>query len=194
MTIERTTPHACEAMQDRPCLCVFHTAPRYYSRQGGTTVDFCADADDLSEDRRSLDMSSVQWPGYTAGGLLTSGNIARPSAAQQCVRWYRLREPQRYLWLGGWFVLAARDCCFGRFEATSRVGPVTEWLRGGAAAAAQSKRTLWNCVGGAIPIDRRHIIALDQIGPVLHHFDRCHLDDLPQCQCHSDNLPHTACL
>src|SRR5450631_2826247 len=100
---------------------------------------------------------------------------------------------QRYLWLGGWFVLAARDCCFGRFEATSRVGPVTEWLRGRAAAAAQSKRTLWNCVGGAVPIDRRHIIALDQIRPVLHHFDRCHLDDLPQCQCHTDNLPHTAC-
>jgi hypothetical protein len=62
-------------MQGRPCLCVFHTAPTYYSRQGGTTVDFCADADDLSEDR-SLDISSIQWPGYTAGGLLTSGNIA----------------------------------------------------------------------------------------------------------------------
>jgi hypothetical protein len=41
-------------MQDRPCLCVFHTAPTYYSRQGGTTVDFCADADDLSEDRVSI--------------------------------------------------------------------------------------------------------------------------------------------
>jgi hypothetical protein len=62
-------------MQDRPCLCVFHTAPTYYSPHGGTTVDFRADADDLSEDR-SLDMSSIQWPGYTAGGLLTSGNIA----------------------------------------------------------------------------------------------------------------------
>ena len=36
-------------------------------------VDFCADADDLSEDR-SLEMSSIQWPGYTAA--LTSGNIA----------------------------------------------------------------------------------------------------------------------
>jgi hypothetical protein len=34
---------------------------------------------------------------------------------------------------------------------------------------------------------------LDQIGPVLHHFDRCHLDDLPHSQCYRDNLPHTAC-
>src|SRR6202030_4317586 len=108
------------------------------------------------------------------------------------VRWHR--EPQRYLWLGGWFVLAARDCCFGRLEATSRVGPVAEGLRGRAAAAAQSKRTLWNCVGGAVPIDRRYIIALDQIGAVLHHFDRCHLDDLLQCRCRRKNLPHTACL
>src|SRR5271155_1237431 len=96
--------------------------------------------------------------------------------------------------LGGWFVLAARDCCFGRLEATSRVSPVAEGLRGGAAAAAQSKRTLWNCVGGAVPIDRRYIIALDQIGPVLHHFDCYHLDDLLHCQCRSKNLPHTACL
>ena len=102
-------------------------------------------------------------------------------------------SPQRYLWLGGWFVLTTRDCCFGRFEATSRVGPVTERFGGRASAAAQSKRSLWNCVGGAVPIDRRHIIALDQIGPVLHHFDRCHLDDLPHSQCYRDNLPHTAC-
>src|SRR6202166_3694245 len=83
------------------------------------------------------------------------------------------------LWLGGCFVLAARDCCFGGFEAGSRGGPVAEWLGGGAAAAAQSKRTLGNCVSGAVPIDRRHIVALDQIGTVLKHFDRCHLDVLP---------------
>ena len=54
-------------------MCFPHSANLYYSRQGGTTVDFCADADDLSEDR-SLEMSSIQWPGYTAA--LTSGNIA----------------------------------------------------------------------------------------------------------------------
>ena len=103
-------------------------------------------------------------------------------------------SPQRYLWLGGWFVLAARDCCFGRLEATSRMGPVEEGLRGGSAAAAHSKWTLWNCVGGAVLIDRRYLIALDQIGPVLHHFDRCHLDDLLQCRSRRKNLPHTACL
>src|SRR4029077_8496331 len=35
-------------------------------------------------------------------------------------------------------------------------------------------------------------IALDQIGPVLNHLDRCHLDALPQCRCYRDNLPQTA--
>jgi len=104
---------------------------------------------------------------------------------------HRMYEEAQRLWLGGWFVLAAGDCCFGRFKAGSRVGPVAERLGGGAAAATQSKRTLGNCVGGAIPIDRRHIVALDQIGPVLNNFDRCHSDTLPQCQCYKDNLRAT---
>jgi len=100
-----------------------------------------------------------------------------PAPVAAGLRWQQRREP--YLWLGGWFVLAARDCGFGGFEASSRVGPVAERLGGGAAAAAQSKRTLGNCVSGAVPIDRRHIVALDQIGTVLKHFDRGHLDVLP---------------
>jgi hypothetical protein len=56
----------------------------------------------------------------------------------------QIREPRQYLSLGGWFVLAARDCCLGRFEPGSRVAPVAERLVGGTAAAAQSKRTLGN--------------------------------------------------
>jgi hypothetical protein len=42
---------------------------------GGATVEFEADADDLSANG-SLDTFSIQWPGYAAGGLLTTGNIA----------------------------------------------------------------------------------------------------------------------
>jgi hypothetical protein len=42
---------------------------------GGTQVNFQADADDLSTNG-SLDTFSIQWPGYAAGGLLTTGNIA----------------------------------------------------------------------------------------------------------------------
>ena len=42
---------------------------------GGAMVNFQADADDLSNNG-SLDMFSIKWAGYSAGGLLTSGNIA----------------------------------------------------------------------------------------------------------------------
>ncbi len=42
---------------------------------GGATVSFQADADDLSNNG-SLDLFSIKWVGYSAGGLLTSGNIA----------------------------------------------------------------------------------------------------------------------
>jgi hypothetical protein len=95
------------------------------------------------------------------------------------------------LWFGGRFVLAVRDCCFRRFEASSRVGSVAERLGSRAAAAAQRKRTLGNRVGGAVPINRRHIITLDEIGSVLNHLDRCHLDVLRHCPCHRNNLAHT---
>jgi hypothetical protein len=40
----------------------------------GATVAFRADADDLSANG-SLDLFSIQWPGYTASGLLKAGNI-----------------------------------------------------------------------------------------------------------------------
>ena len=97
----------------------------------------------------------------------------------------------RRLWFGGRFVLAVRNCCFRRFEASSRVGSVAERLGSRAAAAAQRKRTLGNRVGGAVPINRRHIITLDEIGSVLNHLDRCHLDVLRHCPCHRNNLAHT---
>lgn len=42
---------------------------------GGATVAFQADADDLSNNG-SLDIFSIKWSGYAAGGPLTSGNIA----------------------------------------------------------------------------------------------------------------------
>jgi len=42
---------------------------------GGAIVAFQADADDLSNNG-SLDMFSIKWAGYSAGGPLTSGNIA----------------------------------------------------------------------------------------------------------------------
>jgi hypothetical protein len=80
----------------------------------------------------------------------------------------------QYLCFGRRFVLATRYCCLGRFEASFRVGSVAKWLGGGAAAAAQSKRTLGNRVSDAVPVNRRHIVALDEIGSVLKHLDRCH--------------------
>lgn len=45
------------------------------STNGGAKVSFQADADDLSTNG-SLDTFSIEWPGYAAGGLLTTGNIA----------------------------------------------------------------------------------------------------------------------
>ena len=87
--------------------------------------------------------------------------------------------------------MAVRDCCFRRFKASSRVGSVAERLGSRAAAAAQRKRTLGNRVGGAVPINRRHIITLNEIGSVLNHLDRCHLDVLRHCPCHRNNLAHT---
>jgi hypothetical protein len=51
--------------------------------------------------------------------------------------------------------------------------PVAEPLVGGDAAATQNKLTLGNRVGGAVPIDCRHTVALAQIGPVLKHLGGC---------------------
>jgi hypothetical protein len=79
-----------------------------------------------------------------------------------------LKRVKSNLWFGGRFLLAVRDCCFRRFEASSRVGSIAERLGSRAAAAAKSKRTLGNRVGGAVPINRRHIVTLDEIGSVLN--------------------------
>jgi hypothetical protein len=136
--------------------------------------------------RRGASRGSARGAVYPAGGR---GAVPRARPRSPII--WRRDSDSNPASSCGWLVTAARDCRFGRFEATSRVRPVTEGLRGGAAAAAQSKRTLGNCVGGAVPIDCSHIIALHQIGPVLNHLDRCHLDPLPQCRCYRDNLPQT---
>jgi len=41
----------------------------------GVTVPFRADADDLSTNG-TLDLFAIQWPGYSASGVLKSGNIS----------------------------------------------------------------------------------------------------------------------
>jgi hypothetical protein len=75
------------------------------------------------------------------------------------------------------------------------VGSIAERLGSRAAAAAQRERTLGNRVGGAVPINRRHIVTLDEIGSVLNHLDRCHLDVFrltPQAEQHELALIYQA--
>src|SRR6266852_213950 len=52
---------------------------------------------------------------------------------------------------------------------------VTERLLRRSAASAQRERSARNLIGVPVPIDERHIVALDQIWSILSHFDIRHL-------------------
>ena len=62
----------------------------------------------------------------------------------------------------------------GRLEADLRMRAVAERLVRRPAAAAQRERPLRDLILVAVPVDQRHIVALDEIRTVLPHLDRRH--------------------
>src|SRR5206468_970190 len=85
----------------------------------------------------------------------------------------RLTTDSRLLTRSG-FVPASRHGGFGRLKSRPRVRAVTERLRRRSPAATQRERTLRNLIRVSVPVDERHIVALDEVRTVLSHFNRGH--------------------